>query len=175
MGKWFFLLLGCFPYSLFAQQAKSKTAFQVQLEGMGVAGLVSLNMDSRFSGKENGLGYRMGIGAVPKGFFCETCNSGVILSVPLGINYLIGSRQHKIEAGAGVVFPVIDGGTKRGCEEPVKGFFSDETSTWLFSSVGYRYQPFREKGFVYRAFISPLFQSEMPVKFWGGASIGYRL
>jgi hypothetical protein len=42
--------------------AQTKNANQFYLELFGAAGGASLNFDSRFGEKENGLGYRVGIG-----------------------------------------------------------------------------------------------------------------
>jgi len=53
-------------------------------------------------------------------------------------------------------------------------FFSDETQIYEYILAGYRYQPDGKKGITYRAFISPLFQPEYPIKFWGGVSIGVK-
>lgn len=157
-----------------AQQPPSGKAFQVQLEAFGPASLLSVNFDSRFGKKENGLGFRAGLGGSPLGMFGVSCNAGTQISVPLGINYLVGKTKHLLELGGGFV-PTIISGTKRYCPDLATGFFSDETQSYAFLLAGYRYQPVQQKRKTYRIFISPLFQSGFSPKLWGGASIGFRL
>ena len=70
---------------------------------------------------------------------------------------------------------MIIGSTKKYCLNFDHGYFSDETESYPFLIAGYRYQPFKRNGFTYRAFISPLFQKNFPVKLWAGISIGYKL
>lgn len=164
-------LLNAFVYS---QQPSSDKAFQVQIEALGPASLLSVNIDSRFGKKENGLGFRLGLGGSPLGMFGVSCNVGTQISVPLGINYLVGKKQHLLELGGGLV-PTIISATKRYCPNLNPGFFSDETGSYAFLSAGYRYQPVQQKRKTYRVFISPLFQNGFSPKFWGGASIGFRI
>lgn len=165
--------LGNFLFSVSAQNKFSPHASQIQLEGLGPAGLFSINFDSRFAKKDNGLGYRIGVGALPLGIFGESCNSGMQLSVPIGLNYLIGKKNHLLEIGGGGNWAVISA-TKIYCPNLKPAFFSDETGSYGFLSIGYRYQPFQKKGITCRAFISPLFQKGFSPKLWGGISAGYR-
>ncbi len=128
---------------------------------------------SKVTKKENGIGFRIGIGITPLGLLNHSCNTGSLNAFPLGINYLIGKNEHLLELGAGGVLLFMSG-TKVYCLDTEKNFFSEETTNYWFVLFGYRYQPLHKKGPTYRAFISPLFQKNFPVKFWGGASIGYR-
>lgn len=162
-----------FPSNTFSQSHSTSHAFQLQMEVLGPGASFSFNIDSRLTKKENGIGFRAGIGITPLGWLKEPCNSGSLNGFPLGINYLIGKSQHLLELGAGGVFLFMTG-TKMLCTGMEKHFFSEETTNYWFTSVGYRYQPLRKKGVTYRVFVSPLFQKDFPVKFWGGASIGYR-
>jgi hypothetical protein len=156
-----------------AQKNYNKHASQLQVELFGPAGLFSLNIDSRFTKKENGIGFKIGLGGAPLGMFGETCNSGSQISLPAGLNYLFGKRKHFVEVGGGRVLVII-GATKRYCEGFESGFFSDETGPYGYASLGYRYQPFEKKGITFRTFVSPLFQQGFNTKIWGGGSIGYR-
>jgi hypothetical protein len=159
--------------STFSQSSGTSHAFQLQLEILGPGASSSFNLDSRFGKKDNGIGFRAGIGITPLGWLKDACNSGSLNSFPLGINYLIGKGEHLFEvAGGGVL--LFTSGTKLYCTGMEKHFFSDDTEKYWFTSVGYRYQRLHKKGVTYRVFISPLFQKDFPVKFWCGASIGYR-
>lgn len=157
-----------------AQQNISLAAPQIQLEILGPAGLFSFNFDSRFSKKDKGVGFRVGLGGMPLGIAGSTsCNSGAQLSVPAGLNYLTGKGPHLLEAGGGAVLSIISS-TKVYCPGLQTGFFSDETQSYFYLLAGYRFQPVRKKGTTFRMFVSPLFQQNVPVHFWGGISVGYR-
>ena len=169
----FLYILLLFSIASIAQQPYSAKASQWQAEGLGPAGLFSINFDSRFSGKEAGLGFRIGLGGAPLGLLGESCNSGIQITLPGGLNYLIGKRNHFFELGAGGVL-AISGGTKRYCVDFKSGFFSEDATSYGFVSAGYRFQPYHTKGLTYRIFVSPLFQKHFSPKAWGGAGIGYR-
>lgn len=169
-----FILTTLLSFSSFSQQKISANAAQLQLEAFGPGSLFSVNFDMRFAKKENGLGVRAGFGGSPLGVLGESCNRGAQISLPLGLNYLIGKHKHYVELGAGIVLTII-GGTKVLCTGIKEDFFSDETQTYEYVLAGYRYQPNGKKGITYRAFISPLFQPDFPTKLWGGFSVGFRL
>jgi hypothetical protein len=168
-----FLLITFFSYKAFCQSKFSSHSPQVQLEALGPGSLFSLNFDSRFGAKEKGFGFRIGLGGSPLGALGKSCNSGGLMALPAAVNYLIGKRDHYAEVGAGSTLVAI-GSTKIYCVGFDHDFFSDETESFFFLTAGYRYQPFKRKGFTYRIFISPLFQNNFPVKFWGGVSLGRR-
>lgn len=157
-----------------AQDKFSGHASQVQFEVLGPAGLLSINFDSRFAKKEKGPGFRIGLGGAPLGFSgSESCNSGTMISLPAGLNCLVGKGQHLFETGAGAVLTVISS-TKVYCPGFDSGFFSDDIAPYTYLLAGYRYQPAKKKGTSFRIFASPLFQEAFPVKFWGGISVGHR-
>jgi len=156
-----------------SQLKGSSRATQIQLELFGPASLFSVAVDSRFGQNEDGLGFRIGLGGSPLGTFGKSCNTGGIMALPAGINYLIGKKQHFAELGGGVTLVVI-GSTKVYCTDFNHGFFSDNTESYLFLTAGYRFQPYKNNGFTYRVFVSPLFQKNFPVKQWGGVSVGYK-
>ena len=157
----------------YSQQKYSLHASQWQLEAFGPASLFSINYDTRFGKKEKRLGFRFGLGGSPLGTLGESCNRGSQISLPIGLNYLIGKTIHYAEIGVGIV-PTVIGGTKVFCTGLKESFFSDVTETYTYLLAGYRYQTNKKAGVTYRAFISPLFQPGFNVKLWGGASIGYR-
>lgn len=170
-----FFSLAAFLFAInsFSQPNSTTHAFQLQLEFLGPGSSSSFNIDSRLTKKDNGIGFRAGIGITPLGWLKDACNSGSLNSFPIGINYLIGKGEHLFEvAGGGVL--LFTSGTKLYCVDMEKNFFSEETTNYWFASVGYRYQPVHQRGLTYRAFVSPLFQKDFPVKLWGGVSIGYR-
>ena len=158
----------------FSQTHSSAHATQFQLEFAGPGIFSSLNIDSRFLKRENGPGFRLGIGITPLGMLKDQCNTGSLNSFPIGINYLVGKNKHLFELAGGIVFSFMSG-TKRYCSNMGKHFFSEKTTNYWFTSIGYRYQPLHKKGFTYRLFVSPLFQKNFPVKLWSGAGIGYKL
>ena len=175
MKKYFvFILLSLLYFNSFSQQKFSANAAQVQLEAFGPGSLFSVNFDIRFAKKENGLGVRAGLGGSPLGMLGESCNSGALMTLPLGLNYLIGKKNHFIELGGGVVLPLINA-TKVLCTGFKGDFFSDDIQIYEYALAGYRFQPNHKKGITYRVFISPLFQPDFPTKLWGGFSIGFRL
>jgi len=128
--------------SIFSQ---SSHAFQVQFEVLGPGVSNSFSIDSRISKRDNGIGFRAGMGITPLGWLKDACNSGSLNSFPIGVNYLIGKGEHLFEfTGGGVV--LITSGTKLYCESMEKHFFSEETTNYWFASVGYRYQRLRKQG-----------------------------
>jgi hypothetical protein len=162
----FFLISKC----IFSQ---SSHAFQLQFEVLGPGVSNSFSIDSRISKRDNGFGFRAGIGITPLGWLKDACNSGSLNSFPIGVNYLIGKGKNLFElTGGGVV--LITSGTKLYCESMAKHFFSEETTNYWFASVGYRYQPLCKQGMTFRLFVSPLVQKGFPIKLWGGGSVGYR-
>jgi len=159
--------------NILSQSSYTSHAFQLQFEILGPGASSSLNIDSRLTKKENGIGFKAGIGVTPLRWLKDACNSGSLNSFPIGINYLIGHGQHLFEiAGGGVL--MFTSGTKVYCTVMEKNFFSEDTEKCWFTSVGYRFQRLHRKGMTCRLFVSPLFQEDFPVKFWGGGSVGYR-
>src|SRR5258708_2533047 len=84
--------------TLFALGNKS---VYVELGGNGIA--FSANFDSRFTKNENGFGFRVGIGIVPAldiGF----ASTSAILTIPVGVNYLVGKAPNYFEGGIGATY-----------------------------------------------------------------------
>ena len=84
--------------------ASAQSAQSVYFE-LGGPGIASFNYDTRFSGREGGIGGRIGVG----GYSID--GDGVVF-VPVGINYLLGKdTRHYFEIGGGVtpVFGTGDG------------------------------------------------------------------
>lgn len=124
---------------------------------IGGPGILSLNYDQRFKGQK-GLGFRVGAGGI--GFL----TSGVF-AIPVGINYLSGSKGHYLELGAGASAITITDG---------EDFFENSSSGFFgYVNFGYRYQP-EKNGFTGRVFISPLITGAGVFPFYGGLSFGFR-
>ena len=148
------LLLSCFSAM---SQAPAMSVY-AELGGPGIA---SLNFDSRFSAKEDGLGGRLGIG-----YFKVDQSS--VLFVPVGVNYLLGKDQKNyLEVGGGITF----------VSEKDNGYSS--VSTGAFSTTfghlwfGYRLQP-KNDGITFRAGLNPVFGNGFFIPYYFGISVGYK-
>jgi hypothetical protein len=117
---------------------RAPQAVYFQLGGSGP--VFSVNYDRRFSKKVNGLGFAAGIG-----FFGSSGEA--IFSLPLSLNYLIGSNSHFVELAGGATFLTSSSGDL---------FEAGSGLTIGHVNVGYRYQP-TKGGFFFRGGISPLF------------------
>jgi hypothetical protein len=170
MKKYFFSILFCSAVGVncFSQAAKS-----VYIE-LGGPGLASANFDMRFNNKEDGLGFRAGIG----GFSVSTndyLGSGSsktsIVTIPLGLTYLLGKdKKHYFEMGAGVT-PVFASN-----KDTYNGTTTSEdefNSTFGHLYFGYRLQP-ADGGFLFRAGITPVFGKGYFIPYYAGISFGYK-
>ena len=123
---------------------------------LGGPGLASVNYDTRFGKKEDGVGGRVGIG----GFKIDDVS---VVFLPVGVNYLLGKdNKNYFEIGAGVT-PVI-------ANDGAGGDFSTTFGHLLF---GYRMQP-AVGGFTFRAFVCPVFGEGGFIPYYGGLSFGYK-
>ena len=153
MKKIFLLAAITFYLAEFSHAQSGAKSVYAELGGPGLA---SINFDTRFSKKEDGIGGRIGIG----GFNVD--GSGVVF-VPIGVNYIVGKDGRSyFELGAGItpVFGTGDAGDN----------FSE---TFGHILLGYRMQP-KEGGFTFRAFICPVFGSGFFVPYYGGLYFGYK-
>ena len=138
-----------------ANMARSQAAMYFELGGPGLA---SFNIDTRFTGRSDGIGGRIGVG----GF---SINDEGAIFVPVGINYLIGKEtKHFFEVGVGFTYV---------------NYSSDITDDGIFQtsfghlSFGYRMQP-RKNGFLFRAAIVPIFNKHGFLPYYAGVSFGYK-
>ncbi|MBP6513421.1 MAG: hypothetical protein KA347_12205 [Bacteroidia bacterium] len=138
--------------------ASAQSAQSVYFE-LGGPGIASFNYDTRFSGREGGLGGRIGVG------YSKVVSSGSsLVYLPLGINYLLGKdKKHYFEIGGGVT-PVFN-------SSPEGESAINETFAHLV--LGYRFQPIN-KGFTFRAFICPVYGNGIFVPYYVGISGGYK-
>jgi hypothetical protein len=152
-----FVLLFFISFSSFAQseQVAPTGAKSIYFE-LGGPGLASVNFDTRFGKKEDGIGGRIGIG----GFSID--GEGVVF-LPIGVNYLLGKdNRNYFELGAGVT-PVFGSGDAG----------DNFSATFGHILFGYRMQP-QNGGFLFRAFISPVFGEWGFFPYYGGVAFGYK-
>jgi hypothetical protein len=132
----------------------------IYLEFMGNGGLYSLNYDRLFT---EDFGARIGFMYFETEEFFFWTDIELFL-IPVTINYLPGSKNHKFELGIG---PVIVFGSA--------GIFGLESASGSgiggTATIGYRYQP-ADGGFLFRIGFTPYFGFDEfhPT---GGLSIGY--
>lgn len=133
----------------------------VFVEGLGNAGLYSINYDHRFNPD---LSLRGGFSFL-SGVDTSTGAQATAVVVPITFNYLAGGDNHSLEMGIG---PLFAGGSVSDTEVgPVSaGGFAGVTSTF-----GYRYQPV-DGGLVFRIGFIP-FYSANEFQMWAGISLGY--
>ena len=89
------LFLSILFLSAVSTVSAQKTAAKSMYFELGGPGLASINFDTRFSARQDGLGGRIGVG----GF---SIDGSSIVFIPVGLNYLIGKEtKNYIELGAG--------------------------------------------------------------------------
>ena len=130
---------------------QAQTKQQVYVELLGASTTVGVHYDSRF-GKNSHWGFRAGLA------FTSTDNEDFIdsgplktrgVTLPVGINYLIGKNKHFAELGLGVSF----GSYQWTFRKEEKLFKKNITGSFLFLDMGYRYQP--TKGVSVRLGLNP--------------------
>ncbi len=141
---------------LISKSSMAQTAMSVYVEAGG-PGVASINFDTRFTKKQDGIGGRIGMG----GFKID--NTGAFF-IPATITWLIGKDQKNyFEVGGGATF--VSAGNDYDSE-----LFS---TTFGHLNLGYRYQP-KESGIIFRATINPIFGKDFFWPYYGGVSIGYK-
>jgi len=136
-------------------QSQTRNSIFAELGGQGL--LFTFNYDARFQKKENGPGFRAGIGYMKMD---ETS----VFTMPVSFNYLLGKNSKFLELGIG--------GTLANAE-----MFDSGTGMQIFGTMSfcYRYQP-TDGGFSYRVGLSPIFGFQgggFFFPYYGGASVGY--
>ncbi|MBC7912766.1 MAG: hypothetical protein H7Y07_01460 [Pyrinomonadaceae bacterium] len=129
----------------------------VEVGGQGL--LFTANYDTRFGNRRDGLGGRVGIGYIS----AEGDNA---TTIPVSLNYLLGKGKHFFEIGLGATLLATGGN-----DESL--FFDNNTSNVIGTmSFSYRLQPV-ESGFSLRAGITPIFNGDFFLPYYGGLSLGY--
>ncbi|MDB5245895.1 MAG: hypothetical protein JWQ40_289 [Segetibacter sp.] len=148
------IVAACFLFTTIAANAQSP-AKSIFFE-LGGPGLASINYDMRFAAKEDGLGFRVGLG----GF---SIDEESVLFIPAGLNYLLGKDgKNYFEIGGGAT--VVTGSS-----------FDNNTfgTTFGHLNFGYRLQP-TNGGFMLRAAIVPVFNKYGFIPYYAGISFGYK-
>jgi hypothetical protein len=161
MKKVYVLIAGLlfFSMTILAQKAAKSVFAEI-----GGPGITSLNFDTRFAKKENGLGMRVGVGGFSIG-------GASIVFLPVGLNYLIGKDgKNYFELGAGLTPIVAIGTDSTGKRNSRNGPFD---ASFGHLNLGYRLQP-SKSGFTFRASINPIFGKGFFWPFYGGVSFGYK-
>ncbi|MBC7745963.1 MAG: hypothetical protein H7096_12775 [Flavobacterium sp.] len=143
------------------ESARAQNVF-VEILGQGL--LFTANYDTRFGNRRDGLGGRIGIGYV-------AADNDNATTIPVSLNYLLGNGgKHFFEIGLGAT--VIASKTTGSF------FFEDNQGINKNSNVigtmsfSYRLQPVNN-GFSLRAGITPIFNGDFFLPYFGGLSLGY--
>lgn len=147
--------------NLSSAQKSAKSVF-FEIAGPGLA---SVNYDMRFNKKEDGLGFRVGVGGFSLNHNIVDSRYTLVL-VPIGLNYLLGKDgKNYFEVGAGISGVFAS-----------EKYANDKTtfnSTFGHLNFGYRLQP-KNGGFTFRAAINPIFSSSGFLPYYAGISFGYK-
>jgi hypothetical protein len=127
---------------------RAPQALFTELGGAGL--LLSLNYDSRFSKRVDGLGFRVGVGY-------SFTNDPSFFTVPIGLNYLLGRNGNYFEVGAGVTYVGLSSNNGDAFVSIGNNDLNNKTS-FLFETIsfGYRRQPING-GFNFRGGFTPVF------------------
>ena len=149
-------------------EGKHRKVVFAELVGSGLG--FSANYDMRLKRNRNdGFGFRAGAGLIPSNY------SDDYITLPLGINYIVGQRKHGFETGLGITLLYNTSGRENLFIE----LYDDEARPKLTSvemlNIGYRYQA--TKGLMLRATNSFMYigKGYFYPPFWPGISIGYSL
>ena len=129
----------------------------VELGGQGL--LFTANYDSRFSKRRDGLGGRAGIGYISIG-------GDNASTVPLSLNYLLGKGRQFFEIDLGATLLATSGNDN--------SFLFNENNSNIIGtmSFSYRLQPI-DRGFSFRAGLTPIFNKNFFIPYYAGLSLGY--
>lgn len=140
-----------------ADIARAQNVF-VEVGGQGI--LFTANYDTRFGKRRDGLGGRVGIGYI-------AIDKNRATTIPVSLNYLLGNGgKHFFEVGLGATAFLTSG------EDNSFIFDGNEQNVVGTMSFSYRFQP-ADSGFSFRAGLTPVFNSDFFVPYFGGLSLGY--
>ena len=160
----FAVLLICltlFTGASMAQEGQRTRSQAVYVEVLGNGLTYSLNYDTRFSKSLKGLGCRAGAS-----YFAD--EESRLASFPILINYLFGRDKHYFEVGAGATLLAA---TSESDASPV-GSLESGSAIIGTMSFAYRLEP-QNGGVIFRAGITPVFDSSAFLPFWPQVSFGY--
>lgn len=158
----FFLILLGFQFAIQAQSSEREKGRGVYMELFGNGITYSFNYDQRFANRFDGLGFKAGVS-----YFAIDGSS--LMTLPLGLNYLLGKEGKYFEVGMGGTY-------LRGADKANNFTVGDSRSVgdgFVGNMVfGYRREPV-DGGFLFRVSMTPVFTSDF---FWPlavGISFGY--
>ncbi len=136
----------------------TKRAQNIYVE-LGAQGLVfTANYDTRFGNRRDGIGGRIGIGAIGG-------DGDSFVTVPVSLNYLLGDGKNFFEIGLGATYASL------GLNDD--SFFGNGGSTVLGTmAFMYRLQPVKS-GFSFRGGFTPFFNQDIFLPYYAGISLGY--
>lgn len=140
-----------------SESITTKRAQNIYVE-LGAQGLLfSANYDTRFGKTRNGIGGRIGFGAIGG-------DGATVVTVPVSLNYLLGEGKNFFEIGLGATYASLasDDDSFLGSGDTVIG-------TMAFM---YRLQPVNS-GFSFRGGFTPIFTSDGFIPYFAGISLGY--
>lgn len=168
----FLILAFLFSFTLTSSAQESSLAphhKNIYLEFLGSGLAFSAHFDMRLQrGVQDGLGFRAGVGGFSETGYTDGQYGTIgIVTMPVGINYLIGERRGSFEAGAGL--------TLLYARAEVSGMTEwNEVDGWGvagFLNMGYRLQPLKN-GFMMRINWSPAITQNGFHAGWFGLSLG---
>lgn len=150
-----------------------KKARNFYFEVLGPGALYSVNYDSRFKNRQDGLGWRAGVS-----YYAQDGDN--LFTVPLMLNYLLGKKGKYFEIGAGLTFyhtntsDVFFDQQQKYDATYNSYYYEPEKRTGVYGTLnfGYRYQPL-DGGFSFRAGVSPVINSDNFIPYWPYVSFGY--
>ena len=149
----------CILMLLSSTYLNAQTAAKAIYVEIGGPGLASVNYDMRLQKKEDGIGFRVGLG----GF---SIDGESIVFFPLGLTYLLGKDERNyFELGGGATIVSYSGSNI----QPSDKF----NTTFGHLYFGYRMQP-KNGGFLFRAGITPIFNKSGFIPYYAGISFGYK-
>jgi hypothetical protein len=119
----------------------------------GPSGIYAFNYEKRFGANPGSFGVRAGIGYLPLTKVGGNQESFTFITVPVGVNYLLGGNEKYLELGLGATYATAetDQVINTSGNDTVTG-----TTFWFNTVVGFRYQS-DDGGFQFRIGASPLF------------------
>lgn len=140
-------------YDLQEVSLTERRAQNIYVELLGQGLLFTANYDTRFSNKRNGLGGRIGIGAIGG-------DGDNIVTIPISLNYLLGEGKNFFEVGIGATYATAS--------------VLDTNGSAVFGTMSfmYRLQPIKS-GFNLRVGFTPIFNADAFIPYYAGISLGY--
>ncbi|HEX7367236.1 MAG TPA: hypothetical protein VF273_09070 [Pelobium sp.] len=140
-----------------AATVNGKRAQNIYVE-LGAQGLLfTANYDTRFGNRRNGLGGRIGFGALGG-------DGATVVTVPVSLNYLLGEGKNFFEIGLGATYASLSASDD--------GIFGSGNAVIGTMAFMYRLQPINS-GFSFRGGFTPIFSSDGFIPYFAGISLGY--